>query len=422
MTRTGLGHRLRGMTGRDPNENQRSATPLELLYDLVFVAAFGIASDQLAHMVADGHPWEGVGGFSFAMFAICWAWINFSWFASAFDTNDWLYRVLSMIQMAGVIVLALGLPPMFRSLLSQEDGGHVDIKIMVAGYVIMRIALVAQWLRAIYQAPGHRRAALAHTSFILIAQLGWIALAMIDPPLRTVLAVFAVLILLELGGPLLAEGKANGTPWHGAHLAERYGLLTIVALGEVIFGTVASVSALVETSGWSIEAAIVVFAGVGLAFGLWWNYFITPSAPILTRHRNRAVFWCYGHLVSYAAIAATGAGLHVAAYVIEGVSSVGVVGAVVAVAVPVLLFELCLFALYTYMVQEFDTFHILLITATIALVISAVVLAAAGASIGACLIIIALSPAIVVVGYETIGYKHAERALDRTLSVTDTRQ
>lgn len=420
MSQIGLGHNLTGMNGRDPNEIHRSATPLELLYDLTFVVAFGLAADQLAHMLADGHLWEGIGGFSFAMFAVCWAWTNFSWFASAFDTNDWLYRITTMVQMVGVVVLALGLPPMFHSLLSLEEGGHLDFRIMVAGYVVMRVAMVAQWLRAIAQAPRHRRAALAHASFIFIAQLGWVALAATDPPPATVLAMFPVLILLELGGPVLAESRTGGTPWHAHHLAERYGLLTIVALGEGVFGTVASVSALVEREGWSTEAVIVIIAGVGLTFGLWWNYFITPSAQILARHRRRSVIWGYSHIVTYAAIAATGAGLHVAASVIEGTSRIGTVGAVGAVAVPVLVFEIVLFAIHTYMVQGFDRFHIALMVSTILLIVLAAVLAASGASIGLCLIIVTLSPAIVVVGYETIGHKHTAAALARTLAAEPT--
>jgi len=420
MSRIGLGHRLTGMNGRDPNETHRSATTLELLYDLTFVVAFGLAADQLAHMLADGHLWEGVGGFSFAMFAVCWAWINFSWFASAFDTDDWLYRIMTMVQMVGVVVLALGLPPMFHSLLSLEEGGHLDNRIMVAGYVIMRVAMVAQWVRAISQAPKYRRAALAHASFIFVAQLGWVALAVTDPPPATVLAMFPVLILLELGGPVFAEARTGGTPWHAHHLAERYGLLTIIALGEGVFGTVASVSALVEREGWSTEAAVVVIAGVGLTFGLWWNYFITPSAQILAHHRRRSLIWGYSHIVTYAAIAATGAGLHVAAYVIEGTSRIGTAGAVTAVAVPVLIFEIVLFAVYTYMVQEFDVFHIALMVSTILLIVMAVVLGASGASIGLCLILITLSPAIVVVGYETIGHKHTAMALARTLGAGKT--
>jgi len=81
-------HRLRPMTGRDINEEHRGATPLELLYDLTFVVAFGQAADQLAHQLSEGHLTAGLVGFGFAVVGICWAWINFSWFSSAYDTDD----------------------------------------------------------------------------------------------------------------------------------------------------------------------------------------------------------------------------------------------------------------------------------------------------------------------------------------------
>ncbi len=48
-------HRLRLMSGRDPYEEHRAATPLELLYDLTFVVAFGVAGEQFAHLLAEGH-------------------------------------------------------------------------------------------------------------------------------------------------------------------------------------------------------------------------------------------------------------------------------------------------------------------------------------------------------------------------------
>ena len=95
-------NRLIRMSGRNPGETHRSATPLELLFDLAFVVAFGQAADQLAHAIAEDHLAVGLGGFAFAMFAICWAWINFSWFASAFDTDDWFYRITTFVQMIGV--------------------------------------------------------------------------------------------------------------------------------------------------------------------------------------------------------------------------------------------------------------------------------------------------------------------------------
>jgi low temperature requirement protein LtrA len=79
---------------------------------LTFVVAFGTAGNELAHALAENHATSGPVGFGLAMFAICWAWINFAWFASAYDTDDWAFRVLTMVQMAGVLILALGLPEM----------------------------------------------------------------------------------------------------------------------------------------------------------------------------------------------------------------------------------------------------------------------------------------------------------------------
>src|ERR1700757_4584251 len=102
-------HRRHRFTGRDPAEEHRASTPLELLYDLTIVVAIGTAADELAQYVAADHIRVGVIGFAFATVAVIWAWINYSWFASAYDTDDWVFRLATMVQMVGVIVLALGL-------------------------------------------------------------------------------------------------------------------------------------------------------------------------------------------------------------------------------------------------------------------------------------------------------------------------
>jgi low temperature requirement protein LtrA len=405
-----LRYRLVKMTGRDPNERHRSATPLELLFDLTFVVAFGQAADQLAHFIADDHLGAGFLGFVIAIFGTCWAWINFSWFSSAYDTDDWFYRVTTMVQMIGVIIWALGLPTMFHSLL---EGHHVDNGVAVIGYVVMRTALVAQWLRAARQDPARRRTALAYALFVGIAQVGWIVLAIVNTSVLTFVIGALVLYVVELGGPIVAERRSSGTPWHPHHIAERYGLLAIIALGEGVFGTVAAVSVLVQAQGWSSEAVLVVVAGIGLTFGLWWSYFIIPSGRVLARRRRLAWVWGYGHMFIYGAIAATGAGLHVAAFVVGGQAEVGVLGAIVSVAVPVLIFSIALFSLYTYLVREFDPFHVVLFVGTVLMLVFAIALAAAGASLGICLVIITLSPAVVVVGYEVLGHKHQAAVLER---------
>ncbi len=151
------GHRSRRMSGRDPHEAHRVATPLELLFDLTFAASFGLAASEVAAVLAQGHFIAGIVGFAFASFAICWAWINFSWFSSAYDTDDWVFRLATMVQMMGVLVLGAGVHRMFSSL---EGSGHLDNSIMVCGYVIMRVALVFQWLRAAKGDPARRAACL----------------------------------------------------------------------------------------------------------------------------------------------------------------------------------------------------------------------------------------------------------------------
>lgn len=399
-----LHHHLRRMVGRDPQEVHRAATPLELLFDLAFVIAFAQAGEQFSHLIAEGHIGAGLGGFAFAMFAICWAWINFSWFASAYDTDDWFFRLATMVQMIGVLVVALGIPDVFHSL----DAGHgIDNRTMVAGYVVMRVAMIALWLRVAQHDPTRRRIALTYAVAIAIAQVGWVVLAILPLTLIPTLAFATVLFLIELLSPFTAERKVGGTPWHPHHIAERYGLLTIIALGEGVFGTVTIVSALVEGHGWSKEAIILVVAGIGLTFGLWWTYFLVPTGAALTRFRERAFLWGYGHMLIFASVAATGAGLHVAAYVIEGEAKLGAAGAVLAVAIPVYVFLLVLYAIYSALASTFDPFHLALLLGSLAVEALAVLLAFNGVPLTFCLLLLTVTPFITVVGYETIGHRHA---------------
>lgn len=410
---TGLDHRLRRMRGRDPDEPHRSATPLELFFDLVFVAAFSQAGTQTAHLLELGHFVPATFGFVFAVFAIAWAWINYAWLASAYDNDDIFFRVATMMQMIGVIVLALGLPQTFHSI---DDGGELENRVVVIGYVIMRVAVVALWLRAARHDPEHRRTALTYAVLIAVAQAGWIALLLVDPPLQGAVAAWFLLVAFELAVPIAAERVGGRTPWHAHHIAERYGLLVIITLGEIVLGTIVAISAVVEEQGWDIEAVLVTVGGTMLAFGLWWVYFITPSAKVLARHRERGWMWGYGHIVLFGALAATGAGLHVAAYVIEGVAHIDDTLALLTVVLPVGVFSAGLFTLYTLLLREFDPFHILLFVGSIVPLVAAVWLVAGGASIGTGIVVAALSPLVVVVGYETVGHRHQAAALERALA------
>lgn len=399
------------MTGRDPNEEHRGATPLELLFDLTFVVAFGVSGNELAHQLAAGHIAAGVVAFCFATFAICWAWINYSWMASAYDTDDWAFRLLTMVQMVGVIIMALGLPEMFESV---HEGDRLSNEIMIVGYVVMRVALGGQWLRAWRQDPDRRGAHQVYLVSIFGSQVLWCVIAVLPLNVPVAFAAMMVPLVLELAGPFVAERHFGGTPWHADHIAERYGLLTIITLGEGIIGTVAVVSAIVHAPelGWRLNAILLLAAGIGLTFGQWWTYFTIPWATMLERRRDRSFLWGYGHILIFAAIAATGAGLHVAAYLIEHHSKLGEVGTVLSVALPVGVFALVLYLLYNLFMRVIDPFHILLVALTAALLIASVVMAAAGVPVAWCLLVVALAPVVTIVGYEAVGHRHLADHLD----------
>jgi low temperature requirement protein LtrA len=403
-------HGRRRFSGRDPHERHRAATPLELLYDLTIVVAFGTAADELAHFVAEDHVAAGIGGFVLAAFAVSWAWVNYSWFASAYDTDDWVFRLATMAQMVGVIVLSLGLPQMFESL---DHGKDLALGVVVAGYVVMRVPLVFLWWQVSRHDPAHEPAARSYMVSVGSAQLGWLLLAIVSPQVAATLVVFAVLVAYEMAGPFVAERRSQ-TPWHAHHIAERYGLLVIITLGEVIIGTVASINAVVHgEAGWTVDAALLALAGVGLTFGSWWVYFAVPWAEPLVRHRERAFIFGYGHLFVFAGLAGMGGGLHVAAYALEGEAEIGPVAVVLSVAIPFAVFGAAFYILYSILMRERDPFHLGLLAATGGLLVLSVVLAAAGVSVAVCLLVVALAPAVTVVGYEALGHRHIAEVVDR---------
>ena len=405
-----LRHQRARMGGRDPHEEHRTATPLELLFDLTFVVAFGIAADELAHYLVEEHVKAGLLGFTLGTFSVIWAWINFSWFASAYDTDDWIYRLTTMVQMVGVIILALGLPVMFESI---DEGESVNNGVMVAGYIVMRVGMVFQWARAARQDPARRSACKTYMFTILVAQAGWLALLFAHTSITVTFIWVVVLVLVEFAGPWVAERRKGGTPWHAHHIAERYGLLMIIALGEGIIGTIASLSAVVgpEGPGWSVHAGLVALGGVGLTFGLWWIYFVVPSGAFLHARRECSFVWGYGQIVIISAVVAVGAGLHVAAYYLEEKSVLSAKATMYTVTIPVAVYFLGIFGLYTYLARTLDRFHLVILAATAVNLIVPLAMADSGVPMAWCLLVLSFTPWLTVIGYEWRGHAHNARVL-----------
>jgi low temperature requirement protein LtrA len=294
------------MSSRDPEEAHRASTPLELFFDLTFVVAIAQAANSLHHGLAEGHAQNVLVGYPLVFFGIWWAWMNFTWFASAYDTDDVLYRLAVLVQIAGVLVYAAGVPRAME---------HQDFTVGVLGYVIMRIGLIAQWLRAAHSDPEHRRCCLRYAAGIFVCQLCWIGLLAV--PEALFLPGFLVLATAELLVPWWAE-HAGVTTWHPRHIAERYGLFTIIVLGESVLAATIAVQTALDADSTLAELGAIAVGALLTVFAMWWIYFDMPAEHVVDRARatmtsydGGAFQWGYGHYFVFAAAAATGAGIAV---------------------------------------------------------------------------------------------------------------
>ncbi|MEU4191994.1 low temperature requirement protein A [Kribbella sp. NPDC026611] len=347
------------MTARPIDEPHRVSSQLELLFDLTFVVAVAAVTEQLAHTIAAGHA--DVLPFLQVFFAIWWAWMNFTWFASSYDTDDIAYRVLTLVQMAGVLLLAAGVP---------AAADHGDYTVVTTGYLIMRLGLISLWLRAGIEDPKYRRTAFRYAIGIGALQVGWflrLYLANTGASASVLLVAFIVLAALEWSVPLWAE-RPRATTWHPHHIAERYGLFTIILLGEAVLASSNAVRRAVEETHVSVDLIAVAASGLVMLFALWWLYFLHPAGPGLEDRRNRSYRWGYGHYVIFASLAALGAGLEVAVEQTGHGLHLSETAASYAVAVPASCFLASLWAVHT-MIADSSRVHLVAASAGVAVLL-----------------------------------------------------
>lgn len=295
---------VRPLAPRNLTEEQRSghrsATWLELFFDLCFVVAVAAVARGL-------HDDPSLGGFlRFAglFFPVWWSWMIFTWHATSFDNDDVPYRVallaamLSMLGLAAATDGGVGTP---------EDTPGASAAFVVA-YAVMRLLLVGLWLRARRASPQWLRPfTVWYAAGNAAGAAIWLFSLAVPEPARY--GVWAIGVLVELVAPILAVrtlGSAR-VSFHPRHIPERYGLFTIIVLGESVLAVA------VGTAGTSWAAGTVLTAVFGfvIASCVWWLYFDNVGAEALDEPTT-AFQWGYGHLFVYAGIAAFGVGVQLA--------------------------------------------------------------------------------------------------------------
>jgi len=222
--------------------------------------------------------------------------MNVTWFGTGFDTDDWLYRILVIVQMGGAITIAAG---------SRTGILEGDFTWVVIGYVVLRLCSVAQWIRAAYANPAYRVTAIRYATAITVVQAFWILRQPLLPAALQ-LPSFLVMVVLEMLVPLFAE-RARSTPWHPHHISERFGAFTLILLGESVVGSTAAMLVAIEHHGAVTYIGVAATALVVLA-GMWWFYFALPRDELVGGLQATMGFG-YGHFIVFAAAGAFSVGI-----------------------------------------------------------------------------------------------------------------
>ncbi len=284
--------RLRSEHGLEPG---RRVTWMELFFDLIFVAAVA----QVGTHLQDDYSPAGLMRFALLFVLIWWAWLGHTNFSTRFDTDDLVQRGLTALQIFLVAVMAINST---GALDSRDSAGFA------AAYSAMRLVLALQYLRA-RCIQKSRALANRYALSAAIAALLWLVSALVPAPERY--WIWAIALIVDLGTPLVSTRHLVEVPHDAAHLPERYGLFSIILLGESMVAVMTGMS---HQEHWSPVAASAAILGMAMVFSIWWCYFdgVDGAGERFVRSRGDAVrfhVWSYAHLPLYLGIAVAGVGV-----------------------------------------------------------------------------------------------------------------
>lgn len=289
---------IRPMLARHRDDDHRAATELELLFDLVFVIAIALAAVGLHHGIAEGHYVDGVVKFLLAFFALWWPWMHLTWFASGFDNDDTSYRLSILVMMFGVILIAGSLPAFFESF---------DLRLMTIGYIILRIPTIFLWFRVGNDNPEYKVTAQRYFWGLILLQCFWVILAFFVPFAELLFFVlFGLGATAELLIPVYASNAKN-IPFHKHHIIERFGLLNIIVLGEILLSAALAIQAMQKSGHGSLELTFIAISATIVPFILWWLYF-HEDENLTSDETGHVYFWAYVHFFIFSSAAAIGSG------------------------------------------------------------------------------------------------------------------
>lgn len=272
---------------------------MELFYDLIFVAAIIQLGDTLSTQVTATHqvlaPLVGFAG----LFVPLWvAWTGYTFFANRFNLDDVPQRLLVFAKMFAVGAMAIAAP---RVAAGDSHAAFALANALAQGLVAL---MYARAWRQLDEAKPYAR---YWGGVFGAGAVIWLISAWVPSPRAYILWAIGVLTILFAPVSKHSRELAERYPLDMEHLAERYGLLTIIVLGESFVKVLSYLAA----SEYGLEASALMKAGASLFItcSVWWIYFDDVAGAELKEERGGWVIWLYGHLPL--AIGITGLGVAV---------------------------------------------------------------------------------------------------------------
>jgi len=278
----------------DADQDERHATWLELFFDLVFV----ISIAEVVHTLEDYRTLADFAGTAGMFVAVWWAWVGYTVYADRFDTDDLLHRVLVLAGMLAVVAMAL----------SVHDALHGGSARFALAFVAVRGVVLLLNARARRHAAEARPLLnLYLTAFSIGASL-WLVSVLVPEPARYLL--WGVALVIELSAPWVGRHQIARAPIHASHLVERFGLFTLIVLGESVISVAQGVAKGAQ-GDWTAAMATSAVAGFLVVASLWWLYFDRLDDGTI-RSVLRGLIWNYAHLPLLAGLVSVALGIEYA--------------------------------------------------------------------------------------------------------------
>lgn len=275
-----------------PSEHaEKKVTWLELFYDLIFVASFIQLGNGLGHNVSVG----AYLGFC-AVFVPLWmAWTGFTYFSNRYTINDFTHRLIVFGQMFSVGAMAVTAPDVLKNNPQKFALAYAFAQTMVA---------LLYWRAHRTQKIGRGYSRYWGSVFGFGALL-WTVAAFVPPPLCY--GLWAVGMGMLLASPFSKQSRllAQRYPQDNEHLSERYGLLTLIVLGESFVKVLAGLDD--GNFGWSAigQASLALL----ITCCLWWIYFDDVAGSKLKKEHLAPMIWLYAHIPLQIGLIAVGVGI-----------------------------------------------------------------------------------------------------------------